>query len=486
MNSANESKDSLGAGATKGRRAWNWKRTAIAASLFLLVFGLAYNRHALADLGKTDFDEVQLTRGLILNKKPVAPFSGTLLLRDDQISLLGTTIFADTNLQQWTGADTQGLILEASVEAGQLSGTATLYADLRTSEMAGELGSGVGFVLAKWFAPRQKVATAVFKESRLDGKASIWHPVGSGLSLGKLVEANFKENKMHGPLRRFYDNGELRSDMHFEAGMPTGMQRDHYPTGEVSRELEITVTGSSLMAYYRNGQLRLHEVEAAGQRVLSKGWFPDGSQQRVQEFSGGELVNEKRWYSNGALASGGPEMASPDGTIREYYQSGSLRSEHTYVSGRLHGPFKRFYDNDRTWEQGHYLAGELDGQHQKWWKNGQKALEATWKDGSIDGKYQRWYANGTVWEVAEYRHGGRVGPYLKRWKNGTIAHEYEYDKGALEGLYKTFYDNGQSRLEATYKSGKLDGEYKNWLKDGSVYELATYDSGTKIQSSISE
>ena len=484
MNSANKSTGSPDAGA---KRRLPWKRIVVASLLFILLFGLAYNRHALADLGKTDFDEVQLTRGLILNQEPAAPFTGTLLVRDDDISLLGKEIFADTSLQKWTGADTQGLILEVSVQAGQLSGTATLYADLRTSEMADALGSGLGFVFGKWFTPRQKVASAHFKESRLDGKASVWHPVGSGLSLGKLVEAEFKDNQMHGRLQRFYDTGELNSDMSFEEGVPKGMQRDHYKTGEVARELQLGESGSTLKTFYRNGQVHVLEVQTAGRTVSSMSWFPDGSKESVGEFSDGELVSSKRWYSNGQVASAGADMTSaqpaPEGTIREYHESGSLRSEHTYVAGVLEGPFKLFYDNERPWEEGNFVAGVLDGLHQKWWKNGRPALEATWKAGTKEGKYQRWYASGTVWELAEYRAGQRVGPYLKRWKNGTIAHEYQYQDGVPEGLYKTFYDNGQVRLEATYKSGVLDGAYKNWLKDGSVYEVATYEAGTKTQSS---
>lgn len=494
MSSTNDSDTSASApapasaSAPRAARRGKRKRWLLAAGLLVIVsLGLAYHRNALADLGKTDFAEVQLTRGLILRKEPATPFSGTLLLRDAEIARLGSAIFAGTALEEFLDTDTQGLVLEVSVAAGQLAGAATLYADLRASEMAEELGSGVGFVLAKWFAPRQKVARAHFAEGKLEGKASLWQPARSEIKLHKSALAEFAGNQLHGSLRRYDESGTLRSEMHFERGVASGLQRSYFPTSELSREEVITSAGRERKSYYRNGKLREQQVSAAGQTISAKSWYPDGSPRSVESYADGQRVHVKRWYSNGALAFDGAEgvaLALPaDGTIREYHESGALRSEHRYVAGVLEGPFELFYDNEKPWERGRYLQGELDGEHQKWWKNGRQALASTWKQGHKHGKYQRWYASGKIWEEAEYQDGALVGPYRKHWKNGALAHEYQYENGKLIGAYNTFYDNGQSRLEATYAAGKLHGAYKNWLKDGSVYELATYEMGIKVQSS---
>lgn len=463
------------------------KAFAGAAALAVLVLVLAYNRHAIADLSKTDFDEVQLAEGAVLSKASGDPFSGTLQARGADIARLGDAIFAGTPAERWIDADPEGLILEVSVAKGELSGAAQLFADLR-SDVVGELKSGPGFTLARWFSPRQRVASATFVAGKLEGRAQLWRPVGEELELRKYVEAEFQGNRMHGAVRRFHDNGKLHSEMRFESGLPLGEQKEFYATGELAQESQVSANGMEIKGYYRQGQQRSHRVYKFGTLRSLRTWFPDGSKRSHMSNPDRVLDTDTRWYSNGQMAyellDTGPEEYPAHGVIRQYHDSGALKSEHKYDKGVLEGPFQIFYDDEKLWEEGSYAGGELDGRHRKWWKNGTLALDANWNAGQKDGSYERWYASGKLWEKADYKAGKRVGPYLKRWKNGKLAHEYEYVNGAPEGTYTTFYDNGQARLQATYKNGRLHGEYKNWLKDGSVYELATYESGTKVESSL--
>jgi antitoxin component YwqK of YwqJK toxin-antitoxin module len=450
---------------------------------------LAYNRHAIADYSKTDFDEVQLSDRQVLSKGSGSPFTGTLQVRNGDIATLGAAIFADTPAEAWIDADPDGLILELAVAEGQLSGAAVLYANLR-SEVIGELKSGLRFTLARWFSPRQKVATANFVAGQLEGRSVLWRPVGEGLDLRKYVEADFKGNRMHGSVRRFHDNGRVRSEMRFSNGAPVGAQKEFYRGGELEEEIETNGSNREIKAYFRNGQLRSHDNYEAGELRSAKSWYPDGSQRSIATFQYDFPESEKRWYSNGQLAyeltESGPIEHPASGLIREYHESGELKSEHNFVDGVLDGSFKVYYASGKLWEEGAYADGSLKGEHRKWWKNGTLALQASYQLGEKHGSYERWYASGKLWEKAEYDQGRLVGPYLKRWKNGKLAHEYRYEKGRPEGPYATFYDNGQSRLQATYKDGKLHGEYKNWLKDGSVYEIATYESGTKVKTTLQQ
>ena len=470
---------------TRASRRKRW----LAGAAVVVVLGLlgAYHRHALADWSKSDFGDVQLVGRTVLQKGSSKPFTGTLLVRDGEIAALGAAIFAGTPVEQWTGADPLGLILEVSVVDGKLAGGAYLYADLRSPELAGQLGSGFRFTLAKWFSPRQKVASAHFADSKLQGRSAVWRPVGSKLTLRKLVDAEFAGNQLHGKTRRFHPNGRVQVEMHFDAGAPTGVHKEFYATGEVEREVQYEGSKRDRKAYYRNGQARTHDVEDGGEELSSEGWFPDGSKRRIATFANGRTVSEQRWYSNGQLEfewhEYGPVEHPPHGTVKTFYTSGNLKSEHQYVEGILHGPFQKFYDNEQQWEEGTYAGGELDGPHRKWWKDGGKALESSWQRGQQQGPWQRWYASGQLWEQATYQDGRRVGAYRKHWMNGKVAHDYQYVDGHPEGRYATFYDNGQARLEASYRTGKLHGEYKNWLKDGSVYEVATYENGRKVTSS---
>lgn len=475
---------------------------------FICCLLLAYNRNALGDLFKTNFDEISMNGGTFMEKGSDDVFSGTLQLRGDEILEVGQVLFAGSEAEPWIKSDTSGLLLELTIEEGVASGKAIAYANLRSDELADHLppgASGLGFTLAKWFAPRRKVASANLADGKLHGQASVWSPSGDGLSLYKMLEVGFADNQLHGSAVRYYRNGNVRQDVSFERGTKSGSFQQYYPSGEleVSTEYDEGNRGEHVREHYLSGELRSESRSVGGVPTSRVDYYPTGQRQREVVFSEGALVSVHEWYSSGESTD-----TPPNGVLQEYHRNGKLHSQRSYVDGEQHGPFKVFYADNQLWEEGTYVRASLDGAHKKWWKNGERALEETWREGKLHGSYQRWYDNAVSWEKATYEAGKRVGRYEKRWMNGKLAHDYEYANGKIEGRFKLIHDNGKSweegvyssgrrigefkkwypdgtlRLQAFYTKGQLDGEFKNWLEDGSVYEFATYENGNKVRSTL--
>ena len=492
------------ASATPARISRRAKYAAVASALVLAFLVLLYNRHAIADLFTSEFDEVSMEGRRFLEKGSERPFSGTLQLRGAEILEVGQALFGGTPLESWVHADAAGLLVELEVKDGEASGGATVFADLRSTSIAEHLprsASGVSFTLAKWFAPRRTIANAQLRAGKLHGKARVWKPSASDLR--KFVEVEFAANQPHGKAIQFHPNGKVYRDVTFVQGRESGLFKEYYLSGEIESVAEYIggVRQGISEEYFLDGNVRSKSVYDDGELVARSEFFPSGQKQRELTYSYGEVSYLLEWYSDGT-----PATQPQNGLLRTYHKNGALHSERTYVNGVGSGEFKVFYANGRLWEHGFIAYGVLDGSHKKWWNNGKKAVEETWRHGRLHGELRRWYDNGKVWERAQYLDGIQTGSYEKFWKNGKRAHQYEYVQGAIHGSYKLFHDNGKPwkegayrhgrltggfrtwyrngtpRLQANYVDGRLDGEFKNWLADGSAYEMATYGAGRKLES----
>jgi antitoxin component YwqK of YwqJK toxin-antitoxin module len=504
-----------------------------------LVGVAAFNRHRITDWFKTSYSELSYSGARLVGSEG-EPFSGTLVARDQEIALIAEKVLAGTPLQrQIVDEKLTGIILEVETKGGLLDGPAALYVDLRSEISLPVEGGGANYLLAYGFFPRIQVGEARFASGKLEGRAALWMPSPT-LERVKLGEAHFKNSLLDGVVRIYHEGGEaVRSETTFVAGVPSGPARAFFPGGQVSDEWVHAggLEDGERREFYADGKRRSQSRTSRGEPVGKQQiWFPTGQLQAEIEYESGEERSRREWYSNGApridTTSGESSELPPDGTIREYYRSGRLRTVTTYAHGVKAGPYQVFYEDGRKWEEGVHADGQVQGKHTKWWKSGKLALDETLVQGHPQGSYKRWYDDGKPWEEASYTSGRLHGRYRKWWKNGALAHDYVYEDGRIHGAYRTWYDsgavwavgeyahgvpvgtlkrwfpdgklgfeqsfkdgrpegsvkrwyaNGRVRLEATYVGGKLHGEFKNWLEDGTVYEMATFDRGTKITSSL--
>lgn len=148
-----------------------------------------------------------------------------------------------------------------------------------------------------------------------------------------------------------------------------------------------------------------------------EGWFNMGKPVGKHIiFSHGTLLKEmdfdlgtiKEYYENGTLKRDGKlkEGGVPDGKMTLYYENGKVLSENNYVNGKKSGVQKYYYQSGLLQAEYHTLDDTLNGPYKDYHENGKLATEGTyeknlkqdtWKEYDEAGKLmkQRKYKNDT-------------------------------------------------------------------------------------------
>jgi len=126
------------------------------------------------------------------------------------------------------------------------------------------------------------------------------------------VKAQAKDGKIHGYMKEFYPNGNLKGEMTFENGIPNGPVKTYYEDGT----LETTGT-------YKN----------AKKDGLSVKYYKDGLVSKII-FKEDMPVMRKTYYPNGNLKTELPFAGGmPNGMAKTYDENGKLISVQEFKDG---------------------------------------------------------------------------------------------------------------------------------------------------------
>lgn len=186
------------------------------------------------------------------------------------------------------------------------------------------------------------------------------------------------------------------------------------------------------------------------------------------------------------------------------------RSEHTYVNGKLHGPFKIWKKNygepSFVAEEGNYNNDELHGPYVERWEADRLKKECAYVNGKLDGKWisysnynknvpeviQFWklgkrdsthtwyYENGQPKNIERYKNGKEHGMSAEYDEKGKATLEINYVNGSKHGRATRYYSNGQPSQISNYVNGKLDGDEVVYFENGKVKELRHYKMDSKV------
>ncbi len=146
----------------------------------------------------------------------------------------------------------------------------------------------------------------------------------------------------------------------------------------------------------------------------------------------------------------------PDGTVKEYFESGKLLAEYTYKAGKLEGVSRGYYESGAFKGEWNYKAGTLEGIVKVYFETGNLNYEMNYKDDELHGtsKYYR--------------------------DNGKLHFEWHFKDGKKEGISKTFSENGNLKGVVNYKDDNKDGLSRSYYEDGKIQYEMTYKDGKKI------
>ncbi len=116
------------------------------------------------------------------------------------------------------------------------------------------------------------------------------------------------------------------------------------------------------------------------------------------------------------------------------YAAGSIASRITYVNGKKHGRYERWFENGIRSFESNYVDGKKHGKTYSWWRNGNRRSENNFKVGVPDGEQLEWYKSGAKFKKLVLVNGHEEGLQRSWRENGKLYNNYEAKNGRIFGL----------------------------------------------------
>lgn len=160
-------------------------------------------------------------------------------------------------------------------------------------------------------------------------KQGYWIVYDSGNTY-KLEEGKYLDNKKTGVWKAYFPGGQIKSEITYISGRPDGYAKMYYESGVVSEEglWKGTKWVGEYKYYHPNGK-------------PSYQWNYNESGKRTGE--------QKYFHENGnVMIEGNWDNGKEKGVIKEYYADGTLKSEKSFVDGKMDSTNVKIYSNSGT------------------------------------------------------------------------------------------------------------------------------------------
>lgn len=316
---------------------------------------------------------------------------------------------------------------------------------------------------------------------------------------GKLAfEFNYKEGKKNG-LKKTYDtkNEVLVSAENYVEDIKEGLTTFYYKDGKVKETIPFVAGKEDGQGYeydsagviltltqYKMGFIQKSEIinrrdKSGLKQGLWKEFYPSGVLKNeitylndkmsgyLKEYSPkGSLINTTK-YIDGVLQKDAPELAKLD-VKTAYYEDGSVKYTATYKDGVAEGIQREFSQEGKVVNAKVFVGGVLTGEG---------ILDTA---GLKQGFWKEYHPNGELKSQGTYMNGKRVDEWTFFHPNKTVEQKGKYDKkGKAQGPWKWFYESGNILREENYRNGLQDGMMTEYSDSGKVITKGEYIDGLK-------
>lgn len=296
------------------------------------------------------------------------------------------------------------------------------------------------------------------------------------------MEVSYLNNKKHGFLKRYDENGNFLSV-------------EKYENDELIADAKETKVLEKKVAYHPNGQPSIIATYYKG--------VPEGTR---REFDENGKVIKGYGYENGWLRYEGilDMNGKRQGLWKEFYPTGELRSQGKYLNsnpvglwkfffpdktieiignydnkGRKAGEWLWFYVNGDTMMIENYTDGELDGEFVEFDEKGKILSKGLYVEGTEDGQWI--YHNNGYTEKGSYYDGMRQGQWISCYASGITAFVIHYEQDLMHGKYTAYWDNGRVRKTGNYVSGLREGIWLQYDEEGELILTTLYKEGKELK-----
>jgi antitoxin component YwqK of YwqJK toxin-antitoxin module len=192
------------------------------------------------------------------------------------------------------------------------------------------------------------------------------------------------------------------------------------------------VASINSFAQYRTDSIPSYN--AISDTVVYKVFNKDSTVRKEFFFINDTLVSSTRyWYYKGCTAclkyvSHRDQENRIHGSAVSYFKNGKIESIHTYVRGKMTGPFLMYYEDGILRIRAFYINYRADGLLEIFYPNGNKGCACEFSYGKRDGLQQEYYSNGQLYVKTRYQKGKLVEVLELYEKDGTKIDTKRYRK----------------------------------------------------------
>ena len=371
-----------------------------------------------------------------------------------------------------------------------------------------------------------------------------------------------------------YPNGSISSEGIIRNGNPDGFWKSYYITGVKKSEGKRTnflldsiwvffdqsgdtIEKISYLYGKKNGYYLKYKTDpSAGNYIWSKElfagdkkegtayiYFPDGNvQQTITYYSGKKEGISRELDRNGNVISvleynndnlitrerinRKDNAGMKQGTWKEFYPRGNIKSEATYKDDMLNGYYKeydqygkltltmlydngaivksnvedepdieivnKYNDNNKLIYSGPFRNKVPVGVHRDYDENGKIIYSHIYNDvgvlisegivdeaGNYNGKWKDFYPDGKVKSEGQYTDSRRTGIWRFYNQASKLEQSGNFNNGRPDGLWTWYYASGVVLREEEYFQGRRDGASTEFAEDGSVIAKGDYSDDEK-------
>ena len=271
----------------------------------------------------------------------------------------------------------------------------------------------------------------------------------------------------------------------------------YFPDGKIKQTIN-----------YRNGK----------KEGLSKEYNQNGEVVAIFEYSNDFLINREKINSK-------DEKGLRQGTWKEFYPSGAIKSECYYKNDLLHGYYKEYDEKGNLiltmlYEEGKIVKSNINdekdieivnrydesgkliysgpyrnkvpvGTHREY-KNGEIVNAKIYNDNGIlvsegivdeagnrNGNWKDFYPDGKIKAEGQYSENRKTGLWKFYSPNGNIEQIGYYANDRPNGLWTWYYEDGTLLREEEYFQGQRDGMYTEYSRTGEIIANGQYSDGER-------
>jgi len=125
-----------------------------------------------------------------------------------------------------------------------------------------------------------------------------------------------------------------------------------------------------------------------------------------------------------------------------------------YRNNPYSGQFIDYYYSGKIQGDGTFLNGRLNGQRKIYYQNGKVSVEREYKEGIENGFEKEYYEDGSLKQKGEFVNGKESGIWDMYFPNGQIKQKSNYINGIMDGETTVYYSTGKVLAVEITKNGK--------------------------------